>query len=200
MTKRLLACIVVIAVGCDRPAPTNNHANGSSEKGKPARTNGASSNLSSGAAENVELAILDNDDFQSLVASKRGKIVVVDAWATSCPTCVQEFPNFVAFSKKYPDDVACISLSFDYEGLDSPEEIRGPILDFLKSQNAAFDNVLSSVPSDELYQKLDLYAVPAAFVYDREGKLVKRFDESSSEGYTYKDVEAYVQSLLKWSG
>ena len=69
-------------------------------------------------AAEIELQILDFEAIQKLIASKKGKVVVVDAWSTSCPPCMKEFPHLVALHKKHnPEDLAYISLSFDYEGI-----------------------------------------------------------------------------------
>jgi hypothetical protein len=107
---------------------------------------------------------------------------------------MKEFHNLVELHKEYPaDDVACVSLSFDYEGLGSPEEAEPPVLEFLKSQGATFDNFMSNEESDVLYRKFELNAVPAVFVYDRAGKLRERFE---SEG-AYEKVKALVAQLVK---
>jgi len=142
----------------------------------------------------VELQVLDYQGVQELIASKKGKVVVMDAWATYCLPCVKEFPNLVALSKKYPKQVACISLSFDNEGLDPIEDVKPPVLGFLKKQGATFDNVISSEEADTLYEKFDLSAVPAVFVYDKNGKLSKRF---AGEKFDYEDVEKHVSQLLE---
>jgi hypothetical protein len=61
--------------------------------------------------------------------------------------------------------------------------------------------VLNKEEADELYQKLDLSAIPAVFVYDQSGKLVQRFDDSyrnsAGERFSYKDVGALVEKLLQ---
>jgi thiol-disulfide isomerase/thioredoxin len=152
----------------------------------------------------VKLQILDWEGLQELIASKRGKVVVLDCWSTSCAPCIKEFPNLVALQKKHwAADLACISLSFDYEGIGKPEDQREPVLKFLREKKAAFDNVLSSVESDALTEKLDIPSIPAVFVYDRQGQLVKRFDNrhASRDGgpFTYQQVEAVVDELITQS-
>ncbi len=154
------------------------------------------------ASGDVELTIVDYDGILQHVEQNRGKVVVMDAWSTSCPPCMKEFHNLVALHKQYgPDKLACMSLSFDYEGLDTPQEVKPRVLKFLKSQGATFDNLMSSEESDVLYRKFKLAAVPAVFVYDREGKLRKRFDneraKSSAEHFTYADVRRLVAELVE---
>lgn len=178
---------VALVIGCyDTPAP----------KSAP-----ASVEVTEEARQQVELQILDWDGLQNLLASKQGKVVVLDCWSTSCAPCIKEFPNLVALHEKHgPDALACISLSFDYEGIGQPEDQREPVLNFLQQQKAAFDNVLSSVESDALTEKLGIPSIPAVFVYDRDGRLRKRFDNrfASRDGgpFTYEQVAALVDELL----
>ena len=152
-------------------------------------------------SDQVSLKVLDFDGIQQLVASHRGQVVVMDAWSTSCLPCLEEFPHLVELHQRWgADRVACISLSFDYEGLDSVDDIKPRVLDFLKRSGATFDNVLSSEESDGLYRKFDLASVPAVFVYDRAGNLRKRFDnqraKSKAERFSYAQVGQLVEELL----
>jgi thiol-disulfide isomerase/thioredoxin len=145
-------------------------------------------------AASVELSILSFDEIQQRIAEKKGKVVVMDAWSTSCPPCMKDFHNLVELHKQYdPADVACVSLSFDFEGLGTPEEAAGPVREFLTSQGATFDNWMSNEESDVLYRKFKLNAVPAVFVYDRAGQLRERFE---TEG-AYDKVRALVAELVK---
>jgi thiol-disulfide isomerase/thioredoxin len=148
----------------------------------------------------VKLQLLDWNGLQNLLASQKGKVVVLDCWSTFCVPCIEEFPNLVALQKRHNrDDLACVSLSFDYEGIGQPEEQRERVLDFLKKQQAEFDNVLSTLDSDSLSRKLEIPSIPAVFVYDRQGKLHQRFDNrhaSRTGPFTYEQVSAVVEQLL----
>jgi thiol-disulfide isomerase/thioredoxin len=151
--------------------------------------------------DDVRLTIVSYDGVLEHIAANRGKVVVMDAWSTSCPPCMKEFHNLVDLHRQYkPEQLACISLSFDYEGLGKPEEVQDRVLDFLRSQRATLDNLLSNEESDVLYRKFKLAAVPAVFVYDREGKLRKRFDneqaKTKAEAFTYEQVQQLVTELL----
>jgi len=152
-----------------------------------------------GADSAVALQVLDFEGIQRLIADQRGKVVVLDCWSTSCEPCMKEFPGLVALHRKFgPQRVACISLSFDYEGLGKAEDVQPAVLDFLRRQQATFTNVLCSEESDLLYERLKLSSIPAVFVYDQQGTLVKRFTASdpSQPAFTYEDVEQLVMQLL----
>jgi thiol-disulfide isomerase/thioredoxin len=145
--------------------------------------------------------ILTYDEIQQLIASHKGKVVVMDCWSTSCEPCVREFPHLVELHKQYgPDKVACISLSFDYEGLGKPEDVVPVVQEFLTKQGAAFDNVLCQEDSETLYKKMNLASVPAVYVYRPDGQLANRFDNENAakpeDAFSYEQVGKLVAELL----
>lgn len=152
----------------------------------------------------VTLKLQSWDQTEKLIASHKGKIVVVDFWATSCLPCRREFPHLVALQKAYPEKVACVSVSLDYSGRKSrpPEVYTESVLEFLNQQQATIDNVLSTDDPDELEQRLKLAPIPLVWVYDRDGERRQTFDNGDLEGeeFTYeKDVVPFVESLLSES-
>ena len=52
----------------------------------------------------VRLSIVDFEGIQRRIADHRGKVVVVDAWATYCVPCKREFPNLVRLSRDRAKD------------------------------------------------------------------------------------------------
>jgi thiol-disulfide isomerase/thioredoxin len=191
--------LLLLAAGCEMSSATSSAPTGDSG----AATKQATTPVEDPApASTIGLDIVSYEGILKRVAKHRGKVVVMDAWSTSCPPCIKEFHNLVELHKRYgPDQVACISLSFDYEGIGAPEEQREPVLKFLRGQGATFDNLMSNEESDVLYKKFDLAAVPAVFVYDRSGQLRKRFDnqkaKTKEEAFTYEQVKQLVAELLK---
>jgi len=186
LVSLLSFCIAVtlLVAGCNKPQSADPGAN----------TTAAVEPITQSSTADVKLEILSFDEIQQRLAANQGKVVVMDCWSTSCPPCMKDFHNLVELHKAYPaEDVACVSLSFDFEGLGTPEESQPPVLEFLKSQGATFDNFMSNEESDVLYRKFKLNAVPAVFVYDRSGKLRERFE---SEG-AYEKVRALVAELVK---
>lgn len=149
-------------------------------------------------ADEVKLRHADYDQMMETVESHEGRVVVMDCWSTWCPPCVEEFPRLVKLHQKYgpKKKVACISVSFDYDGTGEPEDVEPDVLAFLQEQKATFDNILASEDTETLLKKLDLPSIPAVYVFDQKGKLAKRFDDSGGK-FTYDDVEKLVSELLK---
>lgn len=187
---RLVSLVAAIAVfvGCGQQSTTTLPPAGASST--------TATTAASPAAENVSLAILSFDEIQERIAANKGKIVVLDAWSTACPPCMADFHNLVDLHKQHgSEQVACMSLSFDFEGgRDAkPEDVEGVVHDFLRSQGATFENMMSNEESDVLYRKFKLNSVPAVFVYDREGNLKERFEKEGS----YEKVRALVAELIQ---
>ncbi len=186
-TLGLVLTIFVALHGCG-PTPDRSH-----ESAAPANA------PDDHASSQVSLKILDYAGLQQLIASKRGKMVVLDAWSTGCPPCLKSFPDLVALQRKIgPDRLACISLSLDYEGIGKPEDVEPAALEILRKQGATFDNVLASEEPDAIYKKLGIASIPAVFVFDASGALRKKFTEgASSKGKpVYELVEESVEQLL----
>jgi hypothetical protein len=154
------------------------------------------------AQDGATIRLTDLAGLEAEIASHAGKVVVVDCWSTSCPPCVKEFPRLIALQKSHGDKLACISISFDYEGIDSPQELLPPVQRFLDKVGAGkIINLLCTEEADAVYRKLDLVSVPAVYVHGPDGKLVHRFDEDDAakrlkRPFTYDDVGAVVEKLL----
>lgn len=66
---------------------------------------------------------------QTWLTAQKGKVVVINLWATWCPPCVQELPDLQTFAQKHPD-VAVLAVS-----LDDPAAKGTDVQDFLHQQN-----------------------------------------------------------------
>ena len=144
-------------------------------------------------------------DVESLVKANKGKVVIVDVWSTSCLPCMTEFPNLVKIHNAHKEQIVCISFNVDYVGIKNKgaDYYRPRVEEFLKKENASFTNILCTTESDKVFEALELSSIPAVYVYDAEGKLAQRFDDSmlddgEEEAFTYeKDINPFLKSLLQ---
>ena len=88
----------------------------------------------------IEVPLLDAEVYQSLITENKGKIIFINAWATWCVPCKEEFPDLVRLHETYTDmDVVFIGISVDFE-----DDIESKIKPFLSSQNAKFQNYVQN--------------------------------------------------------
>lgn len=97
----------------------------------------------------------------------RGKVVVLDFWATYCPPCLEEIPHLVGLQNKYAD-LKIIGL---HVGGDADRPKVPAFVEKLKI------NYALGYPEDELTDLLlgNNDAIPQTIVFDRNGKPIKRY-------------------------
>lgn len=150
----------------------------------------------------VPLAVVDHDELLARIRAHRGKVVVLDCWATFCPPCIREFPGLVRLAAAHPETVACLSLAFDYEGLGSLEQAAAPVREFLRTVGAdQVENLLSREEADAMFRNLELDSLPAVYVWRPDGSLARRFDDDDAKrrlgrAFTYEDVALEVRACL----
>ncbi|HET6575235.1 MAG TPA: TlpA disulfide reductase family protein [Fimbriiglobus sp.] len=121
-----------------------------------------------GLAMDIASPTLDGGRFD--LAEHRGKVVLVDFWATWCGPCIAELPNVRAVYDKYHGDgfeVVAVSLDFERARLDKFLEAHPepwPQIFFDEEGKRGFDNPLA--------QRCGVQGIPYLLVIDRDGKLV----------------------------
>lgn len=195
--RRLAGALLVtllVGVGCNQSnAPATAPA-------KPAQSSKPSAEPAGSSTSKSESEVTMQDataeQFGKIVEEHRGKVVLVDFWATYCEPCRKQFPHTVEMSHQYAGEgLATISVCCD-----DPEKST-VALNFLKKSGATFQNLRSSSGADEqTYTDFEIEggALPHYKIYDRSGKLRHTFnvDPTVEKQFTAEDVEEKVKELL----
>jgi peroxiredoxin len=102
------------------------------------------------------------------VSNYKGKILLIDFWATWCAPCVFELPNVIKAYEKYHDKgLEIVGISLD----DSEPKLRS----FLKDKNMTWPQYFDgSRWKNKLAQKYGVQGIPATFLLDGDGKIIGR--------------------------
>lgn len=98
----------------------------------------------------------------------RGKVLLVNFWATSCVTCVKEMPEIVATHRKYqPRGYETLAVAMSY---DPPAYVAN----FAQSRQLPFGVVIDNTGAiAKAYG--DIRLTPTTFLIDKKGAIVKRY-------------------------
>jgi thiol-disulfide isomerase/thioredoxin len=113
---------------------------------------------------------LDESGLKKLVAERRGRILLLNIWATWCAPCVAEFPDLAKISQSYDTTaVEVVAISADFQ-----DEVDSKIIPFLRSRNVPFRVFVAQFLHQEDFinavNRSWSGALPASLIYDARGK------------------------------
>jgi thiol-disulfide isomerase/thioredoxin len=152
---------VLAAAGCSRNATT------SSQPGEtPAEeTGGATLQLLEQPMDVEPFTLTDLDGNAISFADLRGKVVLVNFWATWCPPCRAEIPDLIKLQERYRDKLVVLGISEDEVG---PDEVKA----FVTEQKINYPIAMSTPEMSQIFKGVS--ALPTTFVIDRDGKVQMR--------------------------
>ena len=110
--------------------------------------------------------VTDLDGRTVSFADLKGKVVLVNYWATWCPPCRAEIPDLIRLQDKYRDTLVVLGISEDEEA--SPQEVKA----FAVAQKMNYPVIMTTPALKKIFKGVS--ALPTTFVIDPEGKVRQR--------------------------
>jgi thiol-disulfide isomerase/thioredoxin len=131
----------------------------------------------------LDLAFTAVDGSKVDLATLRGKVVLIDFWATWCPPCRGEVPNVVAAYQKYHDQ------GFEVVGI-SLDQDKDKLLAFTKQNGMVWPQYFDGKGwENSVSSKFGIDSIPAMWLVGKDGKVV------TTNGRD--DLAGQVDKLLK---
>jgi cytochrome c biogenesis protein CcmG, thiol:disulfide interchange protein DsbE len=136
-----------------------------------------------GPAPDFNLPLIDGGQLR--LSSYRGKVILLDFWATWCVPCREETPHFVDLQQKYGGEgLQIIGVSMD----DSADPVRT----FYQQFHMNYPVVMGTADVGGAYG--GVLGLPIAFLIDREGRIYAKHLGATDAAVFDKDITARLQT------
>jgi cytochrome c biogenesis protein CcmG/thiol:disulfide interchange protein DsbE len=123
---------------------------------------------------------------QMQLSDLRGKIVVLNFWATWCPPCVDETPSLIALQKEIaPHNATVLGVSVDDDSQAYHQFLQDHKIDFPTFRD----------PSEKIAAEYGTHMWPETYVIGRDGRIVRKF--IGEQDWTSPAMTSYIQSLFQ---
>jgi thiol-disulfide isomerase/thioredoxin len=165
----LIIFITLFSLGCGNTTPTNSVENKqvAANVATVAKKDSSSLETMPSALMQAQLKTIDGKTFK--LEDYKGKVLLVNLWATWCPPCIKEMPEIQRLSDEIKENFQAVSITnFDEEN--SEEQVKKFLADkkFTYQQGIAEKNVMSA-----LVKQAKIEAIPVNFVITKDGKISK---------------------------
>ena len=134
------------------------------------------------AQEAPNFTLTDLNGQEVSLSDFKGKVIIVDFWATWCGPCKMEIPSFIQLQEDYKDDVVILGISLDQGG---PKTV----VPFAKKMNINYPIVYgdgSVVQADG-----GVRGIPTTFVIDRDFNIQRKYVGYTDHKVFEKDILAF---------
>jgi cytochrome c biogenesis protein CcmG/thiol:disulfide interchange protein DsbE len=125
----------------------------------------------------IEMRKLDGSVIK--LSEQKGKVVILNFWATWCPPCKAEIPGFVSMHEKYGDK----GLVIIGAAVDEPWKVER----FIKDYGVNYHVVIADEKTAAAFGGIS--GLPTTFVIDTEGKTAKKYVGYRPDSVFLKDYE-----------
>ena len=115
--------------------------------------------------------------------NSKGKVTLVNIWATWCPPCIAEMPSLQSLSSDYKDKMDIFIVS---------NEDRKVVNKFMTHNNYNFPAYISNGNTPETF---NVRSIPRTFLIDKKGNII--IDETGAANWNSDKVRTTIDKLLK---
>jgi thiol-disulfide isomerase/thioredoxin len=176
---------VALALGLIWMAPgLGEHADDETAQGDTEYPGDPDDATAAGKAAPLHFTLKDMNGVEVKLASFKGKVILLNFWATWCGPCKAEIPSLVELQEQYGDDLVVLGFSVD----DPVEKMRPYAAEYKINYPLLVGNGREDV--QEAFGPL--YGIPVSVIIDRQGRIAKKHSGIASKS----QFEREIKSLL----
>jgi thiol-disulfide isomerase/thioredoxin len=135
---------------------------------------------------NFNFKIKDLDGKQVDLASFKGKVLLLNFWATWCGPCKAEIPGFVELQAKYRDELTVLGYSVD----DDAPKARA----FAQEYKINYPILLGEGREDVQDAYGPIWGIPASFLISKDGRVCKKHLGIAPKSVFEKEITALIET------
>ena len=154
-------------LGCNKNSSEtkNDKSNLSNSQTQPTTDNTNSTDMSSSNNQAPNFTLVDTNGKKVSLSDYKGKVVILDFWATWCPPCRRGIPDLIDIQKQFKNKIAVLGISLD-------TDTKGDVPSFIKNMGINYSVLYASPEVVQAYGNID--AIPTSFIIDKKGKIVNQ--------------------------
>jgi len=137
-----------------------------------------------GRSAPLNYTLKDMNGVDVKLASFKGKVIVLNFWATWCPPCELEIPDLVQIQKAYPDDVVIVGVSVD----DTADMLK----EYAAKKQINYPVLLGLDHEDIQDAYGPMYGIPVSVFIGRDGKIARRHSGIFSKEQFVREIKALL--------
>ncbi|OGW74824.1 MAG: hypothetical protein A2Z72_06090 [Omnitrophica bacterium RBG_13_46_9] len=114
------------------------------------------------------------------LSDRSGRIIILNFFATWCPPCRMEMPDFNQIAKEYKNDVEVIAVNIAGENLSI-------VRDFVDANKLEFPVAIDNNTANKLYGPIN--AIPVTVIIDKDFNIVRRYIGMRTKEVFVRDIE-----------
>lgn len=113
----------------------------------------------------------------------KGKVILLNFWATWCPPCRMEIPDFVELYKNYSNKLIIIGISLDESGVENVKK-------FYEYFKMNYPVIMGT--RDIVIKFGGITAIPTSFIIDKNGEIVKKLIGFRNKDQILEEIKNYL--------
>jgi len=137
-----------------------------------------------------DFTLLDTEGQEVSLSKLRGKIVILDFWATWCGPCIASFPTLKKAVEKYKSDPNVVFLFVN--AWETAKDKKKNAIDFMTKNGYPFRVLMDE--KDQVITDYEVSGIPTKFIIDRTGKI--RFESvgfNDNEAEMLKEIDLMIE-------
>jgi thiol-disulfide isomerase/thioredoxin len=140
--------------------------------------------LATGKAAPMHFTLKDMNGAEVNLASFKGRVVLINFWATWCGPCRAEIPSLVELQEKYRDDLTVLGVSID----DPAEKLKPYAAEFKMN----YPVLVGNGHQDMQDAFGPLYGIPVSVIVGRDGKIAKKHSGIATKEQFEREIKALL--------